>query len=86
MDGRSFLKYLEVILFVTGVLVQDEEIRAQKADHEPQIELTDHVHLSKVLLWSRKPEGPEDVHMHRAFPVGQQRKSRACKKTTLTVQ
>lgn len=57
MDGRSFLEYLEVVLLVTGVLVQDEEIRAQKAYHESQVELTDHAHLCKVLLRSRKSEG-----------------------------
>lgn len=50
VDDRGFLKHLEVVLLVTGVLIQDEQIRAQKADHESQVKLPDHTHLSKVLL------------------------------------
>lgn len=50
MDDRGFLKHLEVVLLVTGVLIQDEQIRAQKADHESQVKLPDHTHLGKVLL------------------------------------
>ncbi len=50
VNGRSFLKHLVVVFFVTGVLVQDEEIRAQEAYHEAQVELADDTHLSEVFL------------------------------------
>lgn len=50
MDGGSLLQHLEVVLFVTGVLVQDEEVRSQQADCEPQVELPDDAHLGEVLL------------------------------------
>lgn len=50
MDGGSLLQHLEVVLFVTGMLVQDEEVRSQQADCEPQVELADDAHLGEVLL------------------------------------
>lgn len=50
MDGGSFLQHLEVILFVAGMLVQDEEVRAQQAYCESQVELSDDAHLGEVLL------------------------------------
>lgn len=56
MDGGSFLQQFEVIFFVAGMLIQDEEVRSQQADCESQVELPNDAHLGEVLLRFRTDE------------------------------
>lgn len=54
VDCRSFLEHLEVVLLIACMLVQNEQVRTEKADHEPQVELADDAHLREVLLHNRQ--------------------------------
>lgn len=52
----GLLQHLEVILLVASVLVENEQVRAEKAYDEAQVELADDAHLREVLLQSGNEE------------------------------
>lgn len=47
------LQHLEVVLLIRGVLVHYEDICVQSGDDEPQVKLTDDLHVRKHRLTAR---------------------------------
>ena len=50
VQRRLALQLLEVENLVARVLVHDEQVRAERGEDEPEVELADHAHLREIRL------------------------------------
>lgn len=53
LEHRVLLQHLKVIFLVGGVLVDYEDVGVEFGDDEPQVELTDDLHVFEHLLTRR---------------------------------